>query len=94
MLLPGHQVMVDRGFKIRDSLAYYQCTLAIPPSKTGDMQLPKSDVSKTSLIANVPIFVEKAIRRIKDYRLLKTDVPILLLPQIDDILTVCAAFTN
>ena len=57
MLLPGDQEMVDRGFKIRDSLAYYQCTLAIPPSKTGDMQLPKSDVSKTSLIANVRIFV-------------------------------------
>ena len=93
-LLPGDQIMADRGFKIKDTLAYYQCTLAIPPSTKSNMQLSKNAVSKTSLIANVRIFVEKAIRRIKEYRILKTDVPIIVLPQIDDILTVCAAFTN
>ena len=32
-LRPGDQVMADRGFKIHDMLAFYQCTLAIPPSK-------------------------------------------------------------
>ena len=31
-LLPGDQVMADRGFKIREHLAYHQCTLTIPPS--------------------------------------------------------------
>ena len=33
-LQPKDQVMADRGFKIHDMLAFHQCTLAIPPSKT------------------------------------------------------------
>ena len=85
-LLPDDQIMADCSFKIKDTLAYNQCTLAMPPSTKSDMQL--------SLIANVRIFVEKAIHPIKEYRILKTDVQIILLPQIDDIVTICAAFTK
>ena len=93
-LLPGDQVMADRGFKIKDHLAYYQCSLAIPPSTQGDMQMSKDNVNKTSQIANVRIFVEKAIRRMKGYQILKNELPINLLPLADDIVTICAAFTN
>ena len=45
-LLPGDQVMADRGFKIRELLAYYQCSLAIPPSASSSLQMSKSVVSK------------------------------------------------
>ena len=40
------------------------------------------------------IFVEKAIRRITEYRLLKLELPILQLPLVDEIVTICSAFTN
>ena len=93
-LSPGDQVMADRGFKIKDLLAYHQCTLTVPPSTVSSMQMSQDDVKKTCKIANVRIFVEKAIRRIKEYRLLKLELPILQLPLVDEIVTICAAFTN
>ena len=52
------QVMADRGFKIRDDLAMYQATLAIPPSTVGNFQMPSRDVLETSRLANVRISVE------------------------------------
>ena len=73
---------------------FYQCSLAIPPSKHTNLQMTKHDVHSTSKIANVRIYVEQAIKRMKDYRFLSTEVPILLLPHIDNIVTVCAALTN
>ena len=93
-LLPNDQVMADRGFKIKDHLAYYQCTLTIPPSTHSNLQMGKDDVAQTSKVANLRIFVEKAIRRMKEYSILQTELPILLLPLCDDIVTICAAFTN
>ena len=93
-LQPNDQVMADRGFKIADLMNFYQCSLAIPPSKHTNLQMTKHDVHSTSKIANVRIYVEQAIKRMKDYRFLSTEVPILLLPHIDYIVTVCAALTN
>ena len=86
--------MADRGFKIKYLLAYHQCTLTIPPSTVSSMQMSQGDVKNTCTIANVHIFVEKAIRRIKEYKLLKIELPILQLPLVDEIVTICAAFTN
>ncbi len=93
-LLPNDQVMADRGFKIGEYLAYYQCSLTIPPSTQGNLQMRKDDVKQTSKVANLRIFVEKAIRRMKEYAILKTELPLLLLPICDDIVTICAAMTN
>ena len=93
-LQPGDQVMADRGFKIHDSLAFNQCTLAIPPSKHTQLQMTKENVNKTSKIANVRIYVEQAIKRMKHFRIIKNELPISLLPMVDDITTVCAILTN
>ena len=38
------QVMVDRGFHINDWLAFYQCSLAIPPSCHSTLQMTETDV--------------------------------------------------
>ena len=93
-LQPHDQVMVDRGFKIKDLLAFSQCSLAIPPSKRGGLQMSSTDVQDTSRIANVRIYVEQAIRRIKTFGILKRELPITLLPLADDITTVCSALCN
>ena len=54
----GDQIMADRGFKISDSLAFYQCSLIIPPSKHKNLQMTSEDVKCTSKIANMRIYVE------------------------------------
>ena len=86
--------MADRGFKIRTELAMKQCTLCTPPSVAKGNQMTSSDVKNTSNIANVRIFVEQAIKRMKEFHILKTKQPILYLPVFDDIVRVIAALVN
>ena len=80
MLRPGDQVMADRGFKIQEELAIYQCSLAIHPSKHRDLQMTSTAVKDTSKIANVRIYVEQAIKRMKEFRILKNEIPVTVLP--------------
>ena len=52
------------------------------------------EVKETSRIANVRIYVEQAIKQMKEFRIIKNELPVLLLPVIDDIVTVCASLVN
>ena len=94
LLQPKDQVMADRGFKIRFELAMKQCTLCIPPNAAKGNQMTSSDIKNTSNIANVRIFVEQAIKRMKEFHILKTKHPILYLPVFDDIVSITAALVN
>ena len=82
---PFDQVMADRGFKIKTDLALKQCSLSIPPSAAKGSQMVKKDVHDTSNIANVRIYVEQAIRRLKEFRILKHQQLLLYLPILNDI---------
>ena len=94
MIEPYDEIMADRGFKIREDLMMHIATLCIPPSCASSMQLLPEDVRETSNIANVRIYVEQAIRRLKVFLLLKNELPITLLPMADDIVRVCSALCN
>ena len=59
--------MVARGFKIKDTLALYQRNLANPPSKHTNIQLTTTNIQKTLRLANVRIYVEQAIARMKTF---------------------------
>ena len=48
----------------------------------------------TSLVENVRIFVEQAIKRVKDFRILKTALPLLYMALYGDIVGTCAALVN
>ena len=52
------------------------------------------EVKETSRIAVFRIYVEKAIKRMKEFRIIKNELPVLLLPVIDDIVTVCASLVK
>ena len=82
---PYDTVMADRGFKIKSDLTMHRCYLAIAPSAASGTQMTKDDVLETNRIANVRIFVEKAIARIKWFRILKVEMSLLEMPLIDDI---------
>ena len=58
MIEPYDELMADRGCKVREHL---MATLCIPPSCTSSMQLLPQDVTETSNITNVRIYVKQDI---------------------------------
>ena len=65
MIEPYDEIMADRGFKIREDLMMHMATICISPSCASLMQLLPQDVTETSNIARVRIYVEQAIGRLK-----------------------------
>ncbi len=92
-LHPGDEVMVDRVFLIRDLLFERQVNL-INPHFANKTQLTEEKVTCSRRIANVRIHVERAIRRLKVYKVLSQTLPITLMPKIDKILRICTALVN
>lgn len=91
---PGDQVMADRGFLIAEELARRGATLVMPPFLKGRKQLPGHDVERARQLSALRIHVERAIERIKIFRILKNTLPLTLVPLSSDILTVCCALSN
>ena len=96
ILEPYDTIMADRGFKIKFdlNLTFRRSFLAIPPSVAKGNQMASSDIRETSKVANVRIFVEKAISRIKWFRILKTQLLLLEMPLLNDIVICCCSLVN
>lgn len=90
---PYDQIMADRGFKISEELLLRNASLCIPPSTKAGMQMFAGDVRETSRIANMRIYVEQVIGRLKQFHILKKILPINYLPLCDDIVQVVCALT-
>ncbi|XP_065056361.1 uncharacterized protein LOC135684653 [Rhopilema esculentum] len=90
----GNEIMADRGFQIRDDLLHFYCTLYVPPGARVKSQMTERECKKTKEIANLRIHVERAINRIKTFRILKNTLPLTVLPFADDIMRTCAAICN
>ena len=88
------KVMADRGFQITEELMMKYCTLSVPPGARIESQMTNLEVKKTKKIANLRIHVERAINRIKSYRILKSVLPITVLHSCDDIIRTCAGLCN
>ena len=93
-MLPGDEVLADRGFTITDILPP-GVKLSIPAFTRGfkDRVLPEESVTETRRIANVHIHVERAIRRLKCFKILSSVIPASV-QNVDDILIVCAGLCN
>ena len=57
-------------------------------------QIKKSEVKKTKEVANLRIHVERAINRIKFFRILKGSIPVTVIQHEDDIILTCPALWN
>ena len=90
----GDEVMADRGFQIREDLLHHYCTLRIPPGARVKSQMTASECQKTKEVANLRIHVERAINRIKTFRILKNTLTLTMLPHADDIIRTCAAISD
>ena len=94
LLEPGDNVMADRGFDVGNILQHRGVTLNIPPFLGQRDQLAIWEVEATRRIASLRIHVERAIGRIKNYRLLQLPFPLTLADLASDIVCVCSYLTN
>ena len=94
LLERGDEIMADRGFQIKEDLLLRYCNLSVPPGARVKAQMTTSECKRTKGIANLRIHVERAINRIKTFRIFKSVLPITMLHHADDIVRTCAALCN
>lgn len=93
LIEPGDEIIADKGFpQIRTQLLKRQCSLIMPPFGF-DPQFTREEVMEGYSIASVRIHVERAIQRIKIFKILE-HINIDLLPYIDKILFLTCILAN
>ena len=90
----GDLVLADRGFLISDEIAARSCFLSIPAFTRGQSQLTQQQVETSRSIARVRIHVERAIGRLKNFKILSTQMSLSMVPHCNSVLTICAAICN
>ena len=88
LLQPGDSIMADKGFTIADLTERHGVTLNIPPMKHDD-QFTERELLTTRRIASLRIHVERAIGKIKNFKILN-DIPNNMSRIADQIFFVCA----
>ena len=86
--------MADRGFTIQEELNPLKVRLNIPAFLSGRDQLTKAEVKESQGIASVRIHVERAIQRIKKFRQIRNEIPLVLHGSINQIWTVVCLLCN
>ncbi|XP_050703054.1 uncharacterized protein LOC126988733 isoform X3 [Eriocheir sinensis] len=85
----GDMVITCKDFSIQQELSEKRAKLIVLES----LDSPEKLISDHEL-ATVSLFIEKAFKRIKRYKILSQTLPIPLLPYINEVLTCCLAFSN
>ncbi|XP_064460663.1 uncharacterized protein LOC135370770 [Ornithodoros turicata] len=87
-------VMVDKGFRIDNVCSARGVSIVQPPFLRQQSQLSAGDSIRTAKIARARVHVERAIQRIKIFKLLRGPIEWEMLSVIDDIITVVAGLVN
>lgn len=92
-LQPGDVVMADKGFNIQDLLALHETRLVAPPiMRKGTVSAGAATLTRR--IAKVRVHIERMIRKLKCFNILKGDMPLTMKPYVNAVVTVCAALVN
>ena len=103
LLLPGDQVLTNRGFNIQEAVGLYCTEVEIAPFTKGKKQLDKIDIDFARQLSQVSIYVERVIGLLcQKYTILQSTLPInmIMCPEnsgislVDKIVTVCCALCN
>ena len=94
LLEPGDQVMADRGFLIDEAIAARSACLVRPAFTRGHKQMPQQSVEDSRQQSTLRIHVERFNERLKNFDMLNTKMPIVMVPHADSIVTICAAICN
>ena len=87
-------IMADRGFTIEEELKPLKVKLNIPAFLDGREQLSENEVKESQTIASVRIHVERAIQRVKAFKVLRNEIPLSLHGSINQIWTVACLLCN
>ena len=94
LLEPNDNVMADKGFNIGEMLTSRRVSLNLPPYLSSGGQFSSKEVKETKTIAKLRIHVERTIRRIKEYHIYDTPIPLSLLGTVNQHWTVTCLLVN
>lgn len=86
--------MADRGFEIEDLLLVKNVTLNLPPFLQSKSQFASHEVEETKSIARLRIHVEGAIRRLKEFHIFDSDIPLNTLGSVNQTYNKACLQTN
>lgn len=92
-LMPGDVIMADKGFNIQDLLALREARLLAPPIMRKGTVSSKASTA-TRRIAKPRVHVERLIRKLKCFGILRGVIPMTMKPYVSSIVKVCAALVN
>lgn len=87
-------VMVDKGFLIESLCDDARVRMDRPPFLRKKRQMESSDALKNEQIARARVHVERAIQRLKAFKVLQQKFPTQLLPVLDHTVKLLAGLTN
>ncbi|XP_057291809.1 uncharacterized protein LOC130614396 [Hydractinia symbiolongicarpus] len=93
LLEHGDSLMADRGFDIEEDLPD-GVTLNIPAFLKGKTQLDLGEELETRRIASVRVHVERAINRVKNFRILQSIFPLSMAPDLNKVWVICCYLVN
>lgn len=91
---PHDAVMVDKGVIIKKECEEFFVKVHQPPFLRKKKQLSKLEAQLTAEIARARVHVERAIQRIKIFKIFHEQFNYNMVPYIDDIMTVIAGSVN
>lgn len=92
-IMPGDQVMAERGFDINDLLMKRKAHL-VTPSFSKKRRLQTDKIVFVGQTTQVRTHVERAVGCLKVYKILSQVISTAMAPKIDKILQICAALVN
>ena len=93
LLEPGGSLMADRGFNIEEDLPD-GVNLNIPAFLNGKAQLELHDELETRRIASVRVHVERAINRVKNFRILQSIFQLSMAQDLNKVWVICCYLVN
>ncbi|KAL4711519.1 hypothetical protein ACJJTC_000535 [Scirpophaga incertulas] len=96
-LQPGSCILADRGFKHIEQILHEKgIKLLRPPSVIASAKLSKAEVRQTKIIASLRIHVERVIRRLREFHMLKQHSVINnnLIRVLDHVIIIACALIN
>lgn len=89
----GDQIMADKGFVLNNVLKDTGVSVATPHFLCSDGQFTASQIEDNQKIASLRIHVERHIKRVKEYKLLQSTVPLSIAGSVNQLWTVANLLT-
>ncbi|KAL2092960.1 hypothetical protein ACEWY4_010272 [Coilia grayii] len=93
-LKPGDGLMADKGFLIDKDVKDLGLNLNMPPFAKSNSQMPATDVEKTKKIAKHRVHVERAIAKVKKFKIVSGRIPNVRLGNINQVWFVVCMLSN